>query len=326
MISSSEVSRMKKHVRIKKRGEQEISCDERDLLGVRCGLAGPVFLDPITLGDPEMFGGQGVFFDVATTDPLLFCEVDCAPDRDTLGQRHEVSDKECGPQQEVGPLVKPIGEILFADLVMEMDRVVGGEILVEDQVVEAMRINLSENELVTGLLDGPAHKILESAKGLEASLSSKWLGESGLEKIYFSDEKSLPNLTPPLWFNWEFIAEGWALRPSVGLPNIVEGGTSMAPDGLHSPSVVIATSDSNDDSDDSFSEFEMNLKELLPGLQGALSRVLRSLLVPLGKVRERISLHPVSMRTPVSLLNLLDQPRKRGRGATKGKVPLPNPV
>lgn len=42
----------------------------------------------------------------------------------------------------------------------------------------------------------------------------------------------------------------------------------MAQDDLHSPSIVVATSESNDDSDDSFSEFERNLRELLSGLQG----------------------------------------------------------
>lgn len=44
---------------------------------------------------------------------------------------------------------------------------------------------------------------------------------------------------------------------------------------MHSPSAVIATSDSNYESGDSISEFEMNLRVLLPNLHGRSESVTR---------------------------------------------------
>lgn len=90
-----------------------------------------------------------------------------------------------------------------------------------------------------------------------------------LENINFKDEESMPNLIPPIGFIWEFVAGGWALRPNIGLSvptTLISASTPVAQDNLHSSSAVVVSSYSNYDSDDTISEFEKNLRVLLPDL------------------------------------------------------------
>lgn len=78
-------------------------------------------------------------------------------------------------------------------------------------------------------------------------------------------------MVPLMGFTWEFLAGGWALKPAVGQHSVVGDSLNMksiVPEDLHSLLAVSESPESLYESDDSISEFEKNLRELLPDLHG----------------------------------------------------------
>lgn len=105
----------------------------------------------------------------------------------------------------------------------------------------------------------------------DSHLNSSIIPSLDLENVNFNDDSALPDLVPPAGFSWEFIIGCWALKPVFKQPMIsvdcVAKEASEQED-LHSPSNVMETPDSLYESDDSVSEFERNLRELMPGMIG----------------------------------------------------------
>lgn len=76
-------------------------------------------------------------------------------------------------------------------------------------------------------------------------------------------------MIPPSGFTWEFLAGVWALKPAVRQPVLKEDCSAKETseqEKLQSSSDVMETLDSLYESDDSVSEFERNLRELMPNL------------------------------------------------------------
>lgn len=95
--------------------------------------------------------------------------------------------------------------------------------------------------------------------------------DSELESINIHDEPSLPVMTPLTGFTWEFLAEGWALKATVVQSILLKECSTkdaIKPEDSHSPSDVKETPNNSDESDDSISEFERNLRELISDFLG----------------------------------------------------------
>lgn len=238
--------------------------------------AGPIFVDPITMGEFEVSAGRDDTRLGAGSDPLLLCEVGC--DLGLGRPTHGPVDNDSGPLKPAGlqDMIVPIsgkeGDLFSLDKV-----VVAGQGLVcglsdvthslgTSKEMENSEEAVCEADLVIGPTYGPLSKGDKKNLGISFSFCSNRTGVPELEKVDFSDESVLPNLTPPGGFSWEFIAGGWALRSNVGQSDMTVGGTHMSSVNLHSPTPVMTSTDSTEVSDDSFSEFERNLQELLPGL------------------------------------------------------------
>lgn len=256
VIRSSEVPRLGDHMRIMRRGD-------------RAGLDS---LDPLRLVGSEENLGQVHLMNLEMMDPIFLCEVY----RDSgcnLASKRPVGDiLSNGPPQVVGPDWEA-GDVVHLGHEKEQGCELGGANVDKVQVDITMEVTSVETGLDSGSEFGLRAKTLVHDSGPGLSLIFNKSDCVDLENINFKDEEFMPNVTPPVGFNYEFITRGWVLRPSIGLavPSTVgPTTTSFAQESLHSFSVVVASSDINYESYDSISEFERNLRELLPDLPGAL--------------------------------------------------------
>lgn len=94
-------------------------------------------------------------------------------------------------------------------------------------------------------------------------------------QINFGDSSRQPDVVPPTGFSWKFSEGVWALFPECPRDVMVDSdlGDPVQEDYRSegkedSQTTGIMSSDGDDESDDSVTKFERNLKELLPGLQG----------------------------------------------------------
>lgn len=75
-------------------------------------------------------------------------------------------------------------------------------------------------------------------------------------------------MTPQVGLTWQFLAGVWALFPVIVSPKVVSDGVPSETELFDSQSADKLSSNLEGDSNDSVSEFERNLRALMPGLQG----------------------------------------------------------
>lgn len=88
-------------------------------------------------------------------------------------------------------------------------------------------------------------------------------------QVNFEDILVKAEATPPAGFTWKFSKEVWALFPGNVGTRVASVAVPSDPNLGDSRSADFISSDLEGDSDDSASEFERNLRELLPGFQGS---------------------------------------------------------
>lgn len=239
-------------------------------------------LDPITLVGSDVQMGLVNQESESVCDPLLLCEVGCFVGRQSPTENRGRSSKVAGPNDLSGPSGDHGSVNLQSSKEYGLGLVTGCDKQKGSFDVREMMANTIGPGQVDGLEFGPKFKepgVDDGfGDGLDISFNTKAVIPIDLKNINFKDEEAMPDLVPPVGFAWDFIAGGWALRPSVGQVTVTSVVEPMeAPieqNKVHSPSVIIASSDSTYESDESISEFEKNLRDLLPDLPGGSDRAL----------------------------------------------------
>lgn len=167
----------------------------------------------------------------------------------------------------IGPLVNPAHRAQ-----PEIDLDVGDPLLICDVGLQVGWPFVSKPESVSGKDLDTGDKVARDSRGKQIGEES--LAPVKLSKVNFKDKSAVPTIDPLDGFLWQFIAGGWAFVPVLaqedaggrsGTDLMSEGdeGSDERPTDDVSLGVKV-------ESDDLASEFERNLRELLPGLQGGL--------------------------------------------------------
>lgn len=271
-----EDTRIEEKVRLLRRG---MHADSRNELIFKDGSeqltkpGGPSAMDPIIMEGAESYVDQDWYINQDSCDPILLCEVGRDPGRGFIANQITEGALVHGPALNDGPLEGIRLELNVVPNTSVSSRDLGTGLVVDSFLEESSVDHHGETGTFIGPEDETPLNIAGSLPGIGDESGSMRTEETGLEKVNFRDESVRPIFPTPVGFSWVFLEGGWALRPSVLLTDSVETDVPLSPVDVHSSSVVIATSDSIYESDDSSSEFERKLKVLLPDLHGGSDEV-----------------------------------------------------
>lgn len=89
--------------------------------------------------------------------------------------------------------------------------------------------------------------------------------------VDFRDDSTIPDMEPPSAFKWQFLVGVRALVPILPPAEVDNGANALKVlEGDDTQSAQLVSHDTDLDSDDSMSEFERNLKELMPDLHSGI--------------------------------------------------------
>lgn len=92
--------------------------------------------------------------------------------------------------------------------------------------------------------------------------------------LNFRNRDAAPGVAPPEGFQWQFLEGGWVLAPVIAHTEVAiynDSAVLSEKEGSETGNANVVSPEVDKDSDDSVSEFERNLRELLPDLPGSRS-------------------------------------------------------